>query len=92
MKEEELNRMADSPKSNGRPSPDEYRRALLRERRRTMRTVRNSLLAVAALAARWFLVLLARERMAPNPIKEGDATQQSDQNITKTPGTKENFE
>ena len=43
-------------------SPEEYRKRLLAEKRRTMRTVRNTLLAVAVLAALWWLVLLAKDR------------------------------
>ena len=44
-------------------TPGEYRRALLMERRRTMRTVRNSLLVIALIAGIWFLILSARERV-----------------------------
>ena len=41
---------------------EEYRRALLIERRRTMRTVRNTLIGIAVIAALWFFLLLAKDR------------------------------
>lgn len=41
---------------------EEYRRALLIERRRTMRTVRNTLIGIAVIAALWFVLLLAKDR------------------------------
>lgn len=43
-------------------SPEEYRRRLLAEKRRTVRTVRNTLLAIAVLAVLWWFILLFKER------------------------------
>ena len=43
---------------------EEYRRALLIERRRTMRTVRNTLIGIAVIAAVWFVLLLAKDKTA----------------------------
>ncbi|MBO7680791.1 MAG: hypothetical protein J6S75_14125 [Thermoguttaceae bacterium] len=54
--------MTTEPKtpSSGRISPEEYRRRLLRERRRTMRIVRNTLIAIALLALGWWAFLIYR--------------------------------
>lgn len=43
-------------------SREEYRKRLLAEKRRTVRTVRNTLLAIAVLAVLWWFVLLIKER------------------------------
>lgn len=73
--------MTDAPNKNAaEPSPEEYRALLLKERRRTVRTVRNTLLAIALLAGLWFLVLLAKERAAQNAPAppEGTAAKNAD--------------
>ncbi|MBO7680100.1 MAG: hypothetical protein J6S75_10575 [Thermoguttaceae bacterium] len=49
-----------SPPSSGKISPEEYRRRLLLERRRTMRIVRNTLIAIALLALGWWAFLIYR--------------------------------
>ncbi|MBQ2683881.1 MAG: hypothetical protein IJG83_10535 [Thermoguttaceae bacterium] len=49
-----------NPPSSGKISPEEYRRRLLRERRRTMRIVRNTLIAIALLALGWWAFLIYR--------------------------------
>ena len=41
---------------------EEYRRELLIQRRRTMRTVRNTLIGIAVIALVWFLLLMAKDR------------------------------
>lgn len=41
---------------------EEYRRELLIQRRRTMRTVRNTLIGIAVVALLWFLLLMAKDK------------------------------
>ena len=41
---------------------EEYRRELLIQRRRTMRTVRNTLIGIAVIALVWFLLLMVKDR------------------------------
>ena len=59
---------------------EEYRHALLIERRRTMRTVRNTLIGIAVIAAIWFVLLLAKDRTvrqgggAPMPAVTAETT------------------
>lgn len=48
-------------------SREEYRAALLLERRRTVRTVRNTLIGIALIAGIWFLLLLAKDRTSRQP-------------------------
>lgn len=43
-------------------SREEYRRELLLQRRRTMRTVRNTLIGIAVIALLWFLLLMAKDK------------------------------
>ena len=62
-----------SPPKNG-PNPDEYRRRLRAVRRETTRTVRNTLLAIAILAAIWWGVLYLKGRMNPEEPLEGTLT------------------
>lgn len=65
--------MSESEKNGQNLSPEEYRRRLLLERRRTMRTVRNSLLGIAVLAILWWLLLLYQDRTNDAPVPEEPA-------------------
>lgn len=62
MKDQMTDRMTDTKESLSpkKISPEEYRRRLLLERRRTMRIVRNTLIAIALLALGWWAFLIYR--------------------------------
>lgn len=62
--------MPESERGDQKLSPEEYRKRLLLERRRTMRTVRNALLGVAILAALWWLLLLYQDRTNESPASD----------------------
>lgn len=61
-------------------TPEEYRMRLLLERRRAVKTVRNTLLAVAILAALWWLFLLAKERSGGAPLAPAVPVESAPQN------------
>jgi len=72
------------PSNRADMSPAEYRNRLLIERRRVVRTVRNTLLVIAILAGLWWLYLISQNRRTYEPKPAADTPAAAETSAAET--------